>query len=239
MSFLTIIAYFKGTELGRCNYTYLEPIAYKSSREFIFKNFIVKNAVAIDNSGHSFINTSVYLTNAYGVAIELNKFKIIPLHPIDFFENGDIKIYGTIVHDWFIDVYNQPIIEIFNLWSGNQSHSLIKFPSDILKKASLDARAKFSGLPKKITKNEILIDGLIINDKYDFYLQLADKLVGERGFFGSCYNSLSECCIEVYKGEKDNQVTKIVFKNADLIANAISSDEFNDILSLLNEYKYL
>lgn len=232
MDVLQVIAYSDGIEIGRCNYTFLNPLAYTSAREFTFKDFQVSAPCSIGNDGHSYINVSIYTVNTYGVTVQLNKFKIVPFQHADFMVSGDITVYGTIVPDCFTDVYEQALIDAFYEWgSGRLTQN--NYPSDIIKSERLSAKGIYSGLPKSLNNGDIFIDGEMIIDCYDFYDVLATKLVGKNGYIGACYNSLHDCLIESY--DKDRN-THLIFKNSDTLHTIFPEREFLDIVELLRRY---
>ncbi|KGO91651.1 hypothetical protein [Flavobacterium subsaxonicum] len=230
---MKIIAYYNGVELGSCNYTWLDSTAYKSARSFTFKDFIITNPAVIDNSGHSFINISVYITNVYGLVIELNKIKIVPLVDTDFTKNGNIEVYGTILPDWFVDVYDQAIIDVFYFWDHGTVPDFPAVPLSLYKESGLQARGIFSGLPKQLRSGEIVINAATIIDEFDFYEALAVNLVSEKGFMGGCYNSLADCLIESY--DKDYSA-KLIFKNGKQLNNVLGADFLDDIITLFGQY---
>lgn len=231
---LQVIASHKGLEIGRCNYTWLNPLAYNSSRNFTFKDFVITNPIAVDNSGHSFINVSVCITNTYGAVIELNKFKIVPIEHVDFIENGDIKVYGNLVPDWYTDVYEQPLIDVFYLWDNENSFvDIEKVPETIHKFSYFQARGIFSGLPKQLIQGTVIIDAELIEDTYDFYDALAINLVGKKGFMGSSYDSLVDCLIESHNG---NSSIHLIFTNTAHLKVILGNEYLNDIVCLFEQY---
>lgn len=231
---LQVIAYHKALEIGRCNYTWLNPMAYNSTRNFTFKDFVITNPVAIDNSGHSFINISVYITNAYGAVVELNKFKIVPIEHVDFIKNGDIEVYGNLVPDWYTDVYEQPLIDVFYLWDNENSFiDIEKAPEAIFKFSIFRARAIFSGLPKQLVKGTVIINAQLIKDIYDFYDTLAINLVGKKGFMGSSYDSLVDCLIE---SRNDNSAIQLIFTNSINLKVILGNEYLNTIGCLFKKY---
>lgn len=232
MNVLQVIAYSDGIEIGRCNYTFLNPLAYSSTREFTFKDFQVSAPCSIGNSGHSYINVSIYTVKAYGVTVQLNKFKLVPLQEADFTVSGDITVYGTIVPDWFTDVYNQALIDAFYEWENNQLTES-NYPSHIIKSERLSAKGIYSGLPKSLNDGDIFIEAEMITDCYDFYNVLATALVGKKGYIGVCYNSLHDSLIESYDKERD---IHLIFKNSDKLHNIFPEGEFLDIVELLRSY---
>lgn len=231
MSTLKIIAYYNNIEIGICNYTYLNPLAYTSARQFTFKKFQLTTPCTIDNSGHSYINVSVYIVNNYGVTVQLNKFKIVPLHEVEFTIDGDTEVYGTIVPDWFTEEYNQPLIDAFYEWEEGITENT--YPDSIIKNERLSAKRLFSGLPKSLVKGDVIIEGELINDDLDFYELLAKKLIGEKGYIGKCYNSFYDCLIESYDQENG---THVIFKRKDNISKALGENEFFDIIGLLKKH---
>ncbi len=107
------------------------------------------------------------------------------------------------------------------------------------KDAYLRACGIYSGLPTIIPPNKIFhINGKLIHDDLDFYYLVAETLIGDKGYFGSGYDSFSDCLIESYNKNDPNHNYKIIFNNTSNIKNALTEDYFEEIVNLLKQYNF-
>lgn len=230
--------YFKGEEIGYCSYSKLNEVSNESARRFTFVDFKKSKDVTINNSGHSYLNFTIYFKNKLDETLELNKFKIIPQIEAIFDQSGDIEIYGHLIPDWGTGNYNQSIIDIFHYWDIGQpidwNSSTV---SGEFKSTLLSARGMFSGLPNEIKPiQEFIIDGLKFVAFEDFFLDLADQLTGIKGFFGSGYDSLENCLIELSKSGEINRILTLM--NYNKMAAVIGKTYLDDIIDLLMKFGF-
>ena len=122
-------------------------------------------------------------------------------------------------------------MDIYKLWENGEKIEWINKPLSF-KKAWIRTCCSWSGVQKSIhLQREYVIDGSIIKHPIDLYCLLAEALLGERGYIGSCGNSFRDCLNQLRLYESEN-----VEKNTSRI-KVIHSDKIDVLLSKGNKHE--
>lgn len=225
---------FQGKKIVLCNYIRLEKVAATIERKFsLYQVSIVKD---ISLSYHDIISISVFYKNKTGNSYLLFGFDFVLIDFNKLKEGNDFIMSGIVVNT-DNDIYNQSVVDVYNLWNKKNSIKWFNESLNIQQKSSyISACMKWGNGDKTLFyRSEYSVDFSKIREDIDFYYIFSESILGERGYVGYDLYTLNDCLLDVYKY---NDLTNICIKftNTNLFK---SNNEvfYSEIMKILTKYK--
>lgn len=226
---LNISLIIGGEEFIKCNYIQLVPCSRTSMRTLIFKNInIINDNISFLGAEYefciSFKNKSLEWDTAQWYNLERTTSDFINA---DIKDCTDITIKSILLHDKHF-IYEQDIIDIYNLWQNNKEVNWHEVDLDF-KHSYISACYYWTQLPKKFIKNEVIIDCLLVNEQVDLFYYFGKEMFGDRSYCGSNFYQFEDC-ISMICSNKSEILPTIIFKNFNQLKSEHIKEDINQLI---------
>lgn len=178
------------------------------------------------------LTLKISFRNKQNRIIVLNK-AIISFGNIKFFNENKIDFYALVTYSDDFYAYSQELIDfIFNYWGKEDNRICFTEKQDEL---YLDTLLLWHGVSESlIPKNKYIFDCSQIKNEADFFIQIGNEIIGERGYFGLNLAAFEDCLCICASSFKEKPTFEL--RNKDSLSNLLGVKFLNSFQNILHRY---
>lgn len=178
------------------------------------------------------VTLKILLKNKLDKVIILNKATVL-INSIG--NNSDsVEIQGNISFSDDYYPYNQELLNHINKYWNKNIIERSQFELNDYD-LYLDTLLLWNGIPESlVVKSHYILDGSVVKNKYDLFIQIGEMFIGNKGYFGLNLDALDDCLSITMKGIMSKIPLEI--KDSDLLSEKIGKDYFDSLVDVFNKY---
>ena len=212
------------TTIFTSNYVELNPVAYTTRREFVFKNISIKNSIYLLDKDNAAIRVKIIDKNRKEKSIYYVELFLITVD--ELIEGKDFSVGGFVINQF--EEYEQGVVDIFNVWQTGSELNWREFDTRIdLKHSYFTAcRLWFSNSKLIYCSKEEEINCELIKDEADLFYYISKCLFEEKAYAGYSMHTFEDRLVGLPKVNHD---VNLVFTNFNSIEDRFVKNRLLDI----------